>query len=396
MTTTVAGFGKTKLTGEGFFKRFRLESPKNAGESTVEEFRIIPPIKSLADDGIWKRYFRLHFGFKARNPRDQTKTIMKPFLCILDENRKTGEVLCRCPQCEVIERREAQVEAIEAQGKLDKKTDDQIETLTASHKAWLREFNTDSKWYINVMNTKGEFGVLAISHRLQTQLNDLLKKLLESENIDATDPTNGLFLKFTRTGKGRETQDKVDVAMTKVTIDGRVLSEYKRSSLTEAQVKDALRILPDLDKEVVTRITSEQIGRLVGLGTSPDPDLVDAIFGSSQKHERKTAPKEAPAVDPTEVGGEDEPAEQAATPPAAEPPAAEDDEEAKLAAQLAAVKAAKAAKAAAAAQEPPKTPPAPKAEKKDDPAPQATDDLSDDEFISMFGSGTAGAGNPVG
>lgn len=394
MTTTTAGFGKTRLGNKDFWKRFTLQQPKPGEEYTDAEYRIIPPIKSCAEDGIWGQYFSIHYGFEGRDRKDQTKGRTRTFMCIQDRNRKTKEVIKHCPQCDAMALVEEEAERIEAEAKAEGRTEDEIKTLVAGHKAWLHKFNVDRKWYINVMNSKGEFGVLLLSHRTKTQLDGLMKEMLEKDGVDATDIDTGVFFNFRRTGRNQQVQDTVSVAMVSEKVNGKAYMTPKLAPLTPDQQKQALQILPDLRTDVMTVLSLEQIGRLVALGRSPDLDVVDAIFDSSKPREKAPAvpkvpetsqkPEVKPIAPPPDLGPEEpDDGETASTLPAKaktpDPaPAAPQDEMAILKAKLAAMEAAAAQKAAAPA------PAVPAATPVADPSK-----VSDAQFAQMFGSGVA-------
>src|ERR1035438_7321436 len=49
-------------------------------------FRIIPPIGDMADDGIWSKYYNIHYGYR------NTKGNMRVFQSSLVKDRKTKMV----------------------------------------------------------------------------------------------------------------------------------------------------------------------------------------------------------------------------------------------------------------------------------------------------------------
>lgn len=416
-TTTPAGFGKTKIGNTQFWKRFTLQQPKSEADGPTEAvYRILPPMKSAADDGVWARYFSIHYGFEGRDSKDNTKSRTRTFQCIEESNRKTGEVYVQCPQCEAMRLVEEEMERIAAQAKTEGRTDDEIETLVAAHKQWLHKFNIDRKHYMNVMTEKGEFGVLLLSHKTKTQLEGIMKELLEKENIDATDLENGVFFSFKRSGRNRNVQDTVSVAMTTEVINGKKMQTAKTSQLTADQVKSALEICPDLNLDIMTVLTSEQIGKLVSLGKSPDLDLVDAIFGSSQKRDSRKSDSSKSAstgggsgIDPAaaaaahtaavaKAAADKAAADKAATLAAAEKPVEQPPAEDPVAAQMAALQAQLAALQAA--QKPAAPAAVPVTAPVSTPAAAASaatpGKLSNEKFIGLFGAGvtTLPAGDP--
>lgn len=367
------GFGKPKYGNGGTkIKTFKIKTGPNV-------YRYLPPMKSLAREGRWSIYYGVHFGYAGVDRNDPTKTKQRPFMCIEDKNYRSGIITVRCEECDKIRDQESVLKdrsgALKAQGM----TDDDIDTVLAPLKAWLKSHNCDRKHYINVMNPQGEFGTLMISHKTKKLVDAEFQRLLNEEGIDALDLDQGVWVNIERVGEKIQAQDSVKIVQENITLeDGRKVKQIKLAPLTPAQQAQALSECPDLT-EVVRRITAEQIHLLVT--GSGDPEEVDNIWAMGQKREaspapapRAAAPTPRPAPTPTPTPAP-APAPQAAAPAA---PAAPD-----LAAQIAALQAQLAA--AQAAQAAPAPAPAPT------PAPTnaATPDLSnmtDEEFVQFMKS----------
>jgi hypothetical protein len=73
-----------------------------------------------------------------------------------------------------------------------------------------------------------------------------------------------------------------------VTINGRNLKEYKTSVMTEEEVQKALRICPDLQKDVVKILSFDTIQALVDCGN--DAVEVDRIWPPEPKKRAEAAP----------------------------------------------------------------------------------------------------------
>lgn len=366
------GFGKPKHGGgdKQFEKYFKLTKPL-PGESTILELRILPPMKQCAETGDWAKYHRIHYGFSGRSTKAEGKLRLRPFHCIEDKNRKTGIVKQKCPACEMIYKRETQMKQAEAQALKDGKDKEEIKILLAPFQKFLSDFNVDSKWHLNAINTNGEAGKLKISHRLKLKLDVLIRETIEKEGFDPIDLNDGVFLKFKRVGSGRETQDDVNIStILEKTSDGKRFEEFKKAPISAEQGKSVLRICSDLRDCNIPRLTEDQIARLVQSGN--DPDVVDRVFGASVR-------REMPEVEEHDGPDNDEPTPEPVkvTKPAEAAPKAEvkaeDDEEAQLMKQLAEARAKKAAK--------PKTQELP-------PVPAHltdSDSISDEEFMAMYG-----------
>lgn len=340
---TTPGFGKAKVGGGGnFTKNFRLKDGP-------QSYRLLPPMKSCAETGEWAVYMGTHFGYKGVNDRDPSKPFHRTFKCIEDVDFRTKMVLQDCPECDLIEQQTAALKSIEAATKDEDGNDltsEQIAELAEPYKAWKKEHNCDRKWHINVKNAAGEFGVLQISHKTKKKLEARIQSLLADDQIDAFDFEQGAWFKFTRTGKGIDTDDTVDVEYESVRENGKTMKMVKTAPMTVAEAEQALKECPDL-RTNVRDVTYEQIKLLVGC--SGDPVEVDEILAMGQKKEAspaaaKATVKAASAPKPAVVAPKAEPKAE----PVQEVAAEEDDEEAALAAQMAALKAKKAAAKAAA------------------------------------------------
>lgn len=280
---TTQGFGKPKYGGGGnFAKTIRLKE----GSTSV---RILPPMKSLAETGEWAIYSGTHFGYKGVNKNDPSKPIFRTFKCIEKSDWKTKTVTQSCPECDLIAERDAEKKAVVAEAKKEGHSDDEVKELTKPLSDWLSDHNCDRKWKMNVKQMNGEFGVLHISHKTKKLLETQIQKVLTEEGIDALDLEQGVWFKFTRTGKGIDVQDTVEIEMETVrdATTGRMTRTTKLAPLTEAEAQQALKDCPDLT--TLDRVISfEQIKLLSQC--SGEPEDVDQIFAMGEKNNKEASP----------------------------------------------------------------------------------------------------------
>lgn len=369
--------------------------------------RLLPPMKSLKETGAWGVYHKQHYGYAVTDPKDATKTRMRPFLCIEEKNENKLTTVS-CPECrkvEAMKQKLADDRAMVMKQSMDEgMTREQAEVAakeaTQETADWLQAHNLDQKWFIPVMLEDGNFGILKIPHAGKKAIEKARKALREAEDgRDVFDIDEGAWLKISRTGSGRETEyDCVVVKETK-TLEGQRVTVTKPAPLSDDQLRAALNIPDPNTSAIVRRLTPEQIRMLADGGGTPDE--VASVLNLGQKEERQETPARTGAAGGT--GYQPKPATQAAAPkpaqvntpkpapaaapkPAAAPAAAkpaskptpapapaEEDEETKLLKQLEAVRAKNAAKTQAAAK-PAAAPPA-----------EALDpDMSDDEFAARF------------
>lgn len=336
----MSGFGKAKIGAGSFTKEFKLQTPKNDNETTEFKARLIPPIKSCVDTGDWAKYHGTHFGHKGTNRADPGKLKIRTFGCIEQKNMKSGIVTVACPQCDELTRHKDQLKTKEAQAIAAGKTPEQIDLILTPLKQWIKDYNCDRKWHINVMTVEGELGTLQLSHRTKKQLE---AKIVEakSEGIDAFDVEAGCYFNFKRTGRMLSTVDTIEVLTQSVKIDGRSLQEVKPAPMTQDQQLKALDTLPDLNDRVRV-LTYDQIKQLVN--GSGDPTEVDVIFDGAQSNVIPIRSETKGVVKPNKLV--ESVLEQQTQAKPVETEEADEGEAAALAAYEAAVAAAKAKKAA--------------------------------------------------
>jgi hypothetical protein len=294
------GFGKPRYGNNTSlnYKTFDIKTDKSGGTVSYV-FRILPPIKKCAETGEWAKYHSIHFGYGGVDQKDPTKTKQRPFKCVEQLNWKTKMVIHECPECNLINQKKTELEELLTELKTNpSNTDDIIENATKDLKDWIRAHNLDRKWYINVMNTSGELGVLRMSHEMKKLLELKIQKLVKEESIDPLDPDQGVYFRFTRTGYRLEAQSEIEPETESVrdSATGRTMRSVKLAPLTEAQKSQILQTCPDLN-DVVRIISDRQIELLTQC--SGDPESVDEILSMGQ---REASPREAsPRPKPTPV-----------------------------------------------------------------------------------------------
>lgn len=380
-----AGFAKPRYGATAFYKNFKVQTDK-AGGTTHNVFRILPPMKSLAESGKWSVYHGTHFGYQGVDKNDSSKLKTRTFRCIEDKDRRTGMLKQNCPECDKIAEVKEEVKRATALATAEGKSEDEIKYLVSGHDSWLKNHNCDRKHHLAVMNPAGEFGVLTISHKLKKQLDAEIDQLLKKRNLDPLDLGGGVWFDFIRTGRSiGELQDKVEVVKEVVEVNGRKLEDIKPAPLTDEQIATALEILPDLNT-TVTVLTFDQIKTLVESGS--EPEVVDTVFDMSTPHVREhTAPKRSPTPTTPTAAPVAKPAPTTktttttapvATPAPAKPTTPKQPtqaeliakKKAELEAQLAALNAA---------------PPEPEPETQPQEEVTDTSAMSDDEFLARYG-----------
>lgn len=373
------------------YKIFKLKTPdaKKGETITTLILRLLPQMHSLkADPTGWRRFYGNHYGHYGNNARNPEKPRPRPFGCIQKKNLKTKEIERHCPKCDQMEikrgkqaKREREIETANPHiAKIENDTDRKraLRELCKKDKdwmvqnEWLRKHNCDKKWWINVMDQEGQFGVLQVSHDFfKKGLEVKLKEWRDNNKIDVFHPINGLWLKFTRTGSNPRVTDSVDLLRKTVVKDGEEVEVKEKAPMTMEQLRRAVKICPDLDKDCVTFLSVEKMQALID--SKGDLDKVDEIWdGPKAISDSSSSSSDGSAGDTaseTLQGKQETPAE----PPKDKAPS--DDlaaQEAALEAQMAALRARRAAGT---------TTSPPKEEKQEAPA-GSSDDAED--FLSNF------------
>lgn len=193
-------FGKSRDGGSSNFIKKNYWKLKDG----QQVFRILPALGELAKDGVWSKYYSVHFGYKNSEGKH------RPFQSPEVKNNKTRMI-------EVPDAARQRIETLKAQGEKAKASGDKS-TFEKVGKA-LKIFNLDNNHYVNAMDEHGNIGVLKLRHRAKTALDTLIKKL-EKDGIDPRDPVNGRFLVFERSGNGTDTQFVISVKQEDLDVPG--------------------------------------------------------------------------------------------------------------------------------------------------------------------------------
>lgn len=323
-------FGQAKQGGDGFgWKNFALS------EKDPNVYRIAPPVKSLRTAGRWSVYDSLHYGYTIPNPENPDKPRHKPFRCIFKKNRATGMIEQDCPECNLLESKEKEIEALVAQHMAAGKSKEDAEEYVKGARRVLREHNLDKKHYVLAKNMAGEWGVLKLPHRAKQALDNVIEKYMKDNGgAHPLDPMGGVWFTFTRKGKGLSTEHYVEITNESL---GGGRFQYKSGVLTASDI-EGIKKCPDLATLNDNKnLTYDQILALVR--SNGDPTVAASVFNQGRRQEQQR-PAAAPTPAPQPV------TTQAAAPALTQAAAAVPDQAAQIAAlqaQLAALQAAPAA-----------------------------------------------------
>lgn len=244
---------------------FRLKDGSNI-------YRILPPLGTLAADGIWAVYDSIHWGYKGTKGH-------KPFKCIQKKDFKTKMVKVQCPECDKIAEYKSRLEDETARLKASGKTKEEIDEFLKPLADWLYSHNLDKKWYMNAMDKDGQLGRLAIPHKMYSQLQELITDIVTKKGVDPIAVDGGVWFDFIRSGKGRDTTHRVAIVEQNEVINGRVMSTYKPAPLTQDVLNRLGAEAWDL-KNAVRVLNYDEINRIVSSGG--DEEVVDGVFGNGE------------------------------------------------------------------------------------------------------------------
>lgn len=271
-------------------QNFRLKEGDNV-------YRILPPLGELASLGTWAVYECVHWGYKGSKG-------FRPFRCIKKTNRKTKMVIQACPECDKIADKKASLEDTEKRLQAEGKSKEAIKEFVKPLADWLFSHNLDKKWNVNALSPEDLIGKLGIPHKMFTQLQVVIEKLVK-EGMDPVGVENGVWFNLVRTGTGNQTTHTVTVVDMEETINGRKMRTYKPAPLTTEILGRLGTEAFDL-KNTVASLSYDEILAIVSSGG--DPDVVDSVFSNGEVKSNTTT-NAATAT----VAEDDEPEEPTAT-----------------------------------------------------------------------------------
>lgn len=227
-------------------------------------FRIIPALGDLAADGIWSKYYNIHYGYR------NTKGNMRVFQSPLVKDRKTKMTEVPDRALERIQKLKAELE--KAKEAKNAPMVERLMKLVGGQKAM---YNMDSHHYMNAIDTQGNIGILKIRHKAKQALDLAIKKLRDA-GINPVSVENGRFFVFSRTGKGLDTTFQVTVAKESMDVPG--IGKVERDIIHKLTDE----VIARLEREAAVSIKEKnKKGGLDSLFFAPTADQVEQIVNQS-------------------------------------------------------------------------------------------------------------------
>ena len=219
----------------------------------TQSYRILPPMGSLATAGIWSRYYAVHFGYENSEGR------MKPFLSCEEKNRQTRMIEVKDAALDRLNILKSQLAAVSERVKTSpspalKKELERLNSLVG----FGGQFKLEKRHFVNVVNERGEIGLLQLKHKEKLALDEARKEIQKKYNVDPVG-VEGVYLDFKKSGKGLDTLVQVSGTMT-LQSDGS--EKIKRHALDEALIARLDAEAFELDSLYVA-LSSEEIEAIV-------------------------------------------------------------------------------------------------------------------------------------
>lgn len=252
-------FGKAVYGRTGFGHGwFHIEDNKD------NVFRVLPPMKSLAREGKYAKFYQTHRGFRGSDNKQ------RPFLCIEESDYKTKVIKVHCPICDWVDAIEKQIADYKAKGA----TDDQIREY---RNKYIFPFQAERKYYINVVNQEGKVGVLPIGSKMYKSLEALaLEQGKSGRDITGME---GYYVNFKKQTRFKGDRDAIHTASLYMHPDGtggyRPVNQVIDQTFAQRLATEAA----DLAK-LFKSIEVEQMAQIIALEGDARAKYVDTLFNA--------------------------------------------------------------------------------------------------------------------
>jgi len=260
--------GKPKTGGNR--KTFKLENGDNV-------FRILPPMKSLAEAGKWRMYYPVQWGFK------NTKGQNRPFIDPRTVNFRTKMVEVESSAYLLREKLKQRKDTLVSALKEGRASQDSVTKAVEL----IKQYNLDGKHYVNAVNLKGEIGLLKLNTKFKNALEAQIKEYQEKQGLHplymGEDGMTGLFLNFHRSNQTGNLQDWVFQVSPYLENGSDGAMRYKTHTMDagflgrlDAEAFDLADLYPTP--------SAEEVAKMVNLETlTVNPAAVDEVLGVTEK-----------------------------------------------------------------------------------------------------------------
>jgi hypothetical protein len=254
--------------------------------------RVLPPIHTAADKGVWASPCATHTCSTPKAGGDGKKRNWYTYFCVEKVTFSNGEkiVTQRCAKCDEIAAKKAEYEALQADVKQQVK-DGVLSKQAASETLkpyvnWFKRNSRDFKYNVNAKLQDGTFGTFKYPAGVKKDIETIAEKFgklrVPWSPILAH---QGLWLNIVKTpadktGSGFP-EYKAEVVQDEVVKDGDTFMLPKKAPLSEEDYNAALEKCLDLNDVGYRKLTPEQVQAIVD--ANEEPEILDAIFKQSDK-----------------------------------------------------------------------------------------------------------------
>ena len=267
MSTEQVAIGRSAFGRQGRAGFFDIEANKE------NIYRVLPPIKSLAQKSKYAQFYATHRGFRGTDGKQ------RPFRCIEEMNFKTKVITTHCPVCDKVAEMEAQLKAWADSGA----PKDQVKKFRDEN---IFPFQAERKYYLNVVNPENRIGILPIGSKMFKALDDLCKKQ-EALGRDITG-LEGVYLTFQK--KSAYKGDAQAIFNVEIYMHRQQDGSY-REVVHHIDAAFAQRLGPeaaDLGMLFNRILNAEQIAQIVALDGAARASYIDQLFASDDKPQAQT------------------------------------------------------------------------------------------------------------
>lgn len=164
--------GSTRFGGAGGSKQVwhKLEAGDNY-------YRILPPLFSLAEKGLYSKFHAFHGGFRTSNGR------VNMFRCLEVKDNKTKMVKVHCPVCDMVTENMAKYKLLKDAVAAGKATEEQAK------KFWMEKIfphKVQKSFFMNAINQANQVGVLGIPYKAWQAVDHVIQSTHKTLGIDIT------------------------------------------------------------------------------------------------------------------------------------------------------------------------------------------------------------------
>lgn len=249
-------------------------------------YRVLPPLKSMAQLGKIAKYYRVHRGIRGTDKRQ------KPFICIEESDYKTKVITQHCPICDHVRELEANLE----KARLSGATKEQIAEV---RKNTIFPLQSEGKYYLNVVNQEGKMGVLSVGSKMFQSFTALAKEM-ETRGFDVTG-MQGVYLNFKKTTQYKGDKNAVLSVEPYLAPSGDGSFRYVTHELTQD-------IINRLDKETADlgnlfkSLNAEQIATILSYEGEARAKIMDSYFDAPEKIQAQEPAGVVPGTNASLVG----------------------------------------------------------------------------------------------